>query len=96
MLVKQREQPVRVVGKLEEISLLLRRLHRSAAVRTTTVHQLTFRPKTLARRTVKPLILTLVDVTLVVHLHKDFLHTLDVARLSRADKVVIRNLHRLP
>ena len=66
MRIDMLDQTVRILAHLEEIRLLLRRLNLASAVRTLAVHQLRLCEEGLAGRTIHPLIIPLVNVSLVI------------------------------
>ena len=90
------DQAVRIFAHLEEICLLLRRFYLSAAVRALAVHQLGLCPEGLTRRTVKSLVRSLVDISLIVQLLKNLLHLFLMVCIGRADKVIVGRVHQIP
>ena len=96
MGVNMLDQTIRIFAHLEEVCLLLRRLYLSPAVRALAVHQLGLCPEGLTRRTVKSLVRSLVDVSLIVQLFKDLLHLFFMVCVSRADKVIVGRVHQIP
>ena len=95
-VLQQVLDPVGVLGQTEEIGLLLRILHRTAAVGALAIHQLGLRPKGLAGLAVLALILALVDVALLVHLLKNLLDRGHMVVIRGADEAVVGDVHQLP
>ena len=96
MFLNVREDAVGIVRHLEEVGVLFDLRHLAPAVGALAIYELTLRPIALARRAVKPLVLALVDVTLLVDAAEDLLHNALVALLSRADEIVVRDVELLP
>ena len=90
------QQAVSVFAGLEEVGFLLCLIDRAAAVGALAVFQLGFSPEAFARLAVHALIGALVDITLVMQLGKDLLHTLDMIVIGGTDKAVIADVHGLP
>ena len=78
-----------IFRKLEEVCLLLCRLYLSATVGAFSVNKLTFCPEAFARCTVKSLIFTFVNVTLVVQLFEYLLNSLFVIVVGCSYKMVV-------
>ena len=87
---------IRVLGKAEEIGLLLRILHLAPAVGALAVHELALGPEALAGGAVHAGVLALVYVAVVVHLLEDALDGLDMVVVRRADEAVVGDVHELP
>ena len=96
MRVDMLNQAVRILAHLEEVRLLLRRLHRPSAVGTATVHQLRLRPERLAGRAVQAFIAALVNVALLIHLPENLLNLEPVVRIRGADEFVVRGVDAVP
>ena len=90
------DQAVGVLTHLEEVRLLLRRLHGAAAVGALAVDKLGLGEERLARRAVHALVVTFVDVALLVELFKDLLDLLFVVVVGRADEFVVGGVHYVP
>ena len=86
----------RVLAHLEEVRLLLRGLHLSAAVGALAVHKLRRREERLAGQAVHTLVISFIDIALVVHVFKDLLHLRDVIVVGRADETVVGRAHEIP
>ena len=89
------DQPVRIFAHFKEICLLLRRLHLPAAVWAFAIHKLGFRPEGLAGGTVKTLVGSLVNISLIVESLKNLLHLLFMVAVRCPDKFVIGNLQQI-
>ena len=89
MLVDIFNEPWSIFAHTEEISLLLGRLHLTAAVGTFSIHQLGRGPEGLAGSTIKALISALVDIALIIKLFKNLLNLSLVILICGADKLVI-------
>ena len=85
-----------VLGKTEEIGLLLGVMDGAAAVRAAAVNQLALGPEALAGGAVLALVGALVDIPVVVHLAEDALDGRHVVVVGRADEAVIGDVHELP
>ena len=90
------DQAVGILAHLEEVRLLLRRLHLAAAVGALAVDELGLGEERLARRAVHALVVALVDVALLVELFEDLLDLLFVVVVGRADELVVRGVHDVP
>ncbi len=90
------DQAVRIFAHLEEIRLLLRRLHLAPTIRAFPVYELRLCPEGFARRTVKPLVRALVNVALLIQLLKDLLYLPLMIIVRRADELIIRSVHKIP
>ena len=89
-------KPVSILAHLKEVGLLLCRMHLSVALRAFPVYKLCIGIKGFTLSTVHSLIRTLVDITLIVKLLKDFLHLSLVVRISGTDKAVVRGVAKVP
>ena len=78
-----------ILGKTEEVCLLLRVVDLAAAVGALAVHELALGPEALAGLAVFADVLALVDVAVVVHLPEDLLDGLDVVIVGGADEAVV-------
>ena len=96
MRIDMLDQAVRVFTHLEEICLFLRRLHLTSAIRALAVHQLRLCEEGLARRTVHPLIISFVDISLIIQFLEYLLHLLLMILVRCTDKFVIRSIHQIP
>ena len=96
MLVDIFNEPWSIFAHTEEISLLLGRLHLTAAVGTFSIHQLGRGPEGLAGSTIKALISALVDIALIIKLFKNLLNLSLVILICGADKLVIGGIHQIP
>ena len=85
-----------ILGRPEEVGLLLRVHHLPAAVGALAVPELAFRPEGLAGLTVFALVRALVDVALVVHLFENPLDGLHVVAVGGTDEAVVGDVHQLP
>ena len=85
-----------VLGKAEEICLLLGVVDLSAAVGALAVDELAFRPEAFAGGAVHTLVCALVDIAVVVHLLEDALYGLDMVVVGGADETVVGDVHELP
>ena len=88
---------IRVLAHLEEIGILCHFLYRTVAVRAAAILvQLMLRPVAFARRTVKALIGTFIDIALGIDAVEDLLDHFLMTFLRRADKVIIADVQALP
>ena len=85
-----------IFAHTEEVSLLLCGLYRTAAVGALSIHHLGRGPEGLAGRTVKALIMALIDIALFVELLKNLLHLLFMVLVSGADEFIIGCVHQIP
>ncbi len=90
------KQLVRILGKPEEICLLAHHLYRAPAIGAIPVHQLGLCPERLTRCTVPSLVLTLVYISLFIHLSKNLLHYLLMLFIRGSYEFIIRYIHDLP
>ena len=90
------DEPVRIFAHLKEIGLFLCRLHLPAAVRTFAIHKLGLCEEGLAGSAVHPLVISLVNISLVVQLFENLLHLLLVIRIRGADELVVGGVHQIP
>ena len=88
--------PVRILGKAEEVSLLLSVHNRASAVRAFAVHQLGLGPEGFARLAVFADIFSFINVALLIELLEDFLDGMFVIIVGGADEAVVGNVHQLP
>src|SRR5699024_4663178 len=86
----------RILTHSEEIRLFLGWGHRTSAVRTFSVHQLGFCKERFAGRTVHSFIISLVNISLVIKLFKDFLYLLLMIIVCSSDKLIIGSTHQIP
>ena len=96
MLGVVREQPVLVARQLEEVVLLGDVLDRPAVDRAVAVDELVLGVVRLARDAVEAFVGAELDVARVVDRLQELLHRLVVARLGRADEVVVGDVERVP
>ena len=96
MCIDMLDQTVCIFAHLEEISLFLRRLYLTSAVRAFAVYQLGLGPEGLAGSTVQSLIRALVNIALVVQLFEDLLYLLLMILISGTDEFVIGSIHQIP
>ena len=96
LVLIQLEELVRIVGKAEEISFLLRPLDLAAAVGAFAVFELRFRPESLTGGTVPAFVFALVDFTLIVKRAENLLHGFLVVIIRGADKTVVADIQKLP
>ena len=85
-----------ILGKTEEIGLLLGVMDGAAAVRAAAVYKLALGPEALAGGAVLALVGALVDVAVVVHLLEDALDGGHVVVVGGADEAVVGDVHQLP
>ena len=95
-ILQQVLHPVRVLGKAEEVGLLLGLLDLAAAVGALAVYQLAVGPEGLAGLAVFAHILALVDVAVVIHPLEDLLDGGHMVVIGGADEAVIADVHQLP
>ena len=96
MLINIVNQSLGVLAHTEEISLLLGRLHRAAAVRALAVNQLRLCKKGFAGSDGYSLIISLVDISLIVELFENFLYLLLMVSICGADELVVGSIHQIP
>lgn len=96
MLVVILEELVAKLGELEEPVLLVHGAHLAAAVWALAIDEVTLGELGLARRAVVAVVGALVEVAVVVELLHEVLDALDVARLRRADEIVVGDLEVAP
>ena len=97
VLLDIRKHTIRVLAHAEEVRLLGDFLHGAVAVGAVAVLvELQLRPVALAWRAVEPLVLPLVNISLIVYLLENILHKLMMALLRRADEIVVRDAEQLP
>ena len=90
------DQPLLVLRHLEEVVLLLDEGERRLMVRTLAVDDLLLGVEALAAVAVPAAVLAEVDLARVVELLENGLHDDSVARLGRADEVVVGDAEALP
>ena len=90
MLINVLDQSVRILAHTEEVSLLLRRLYHTAAVRALAVYQLGLRPERLTGSTVHSLIGSLVNITLIIETFEYLLYLLLMILIGSTDELIIR------
>ena len=98
-IVRRRQQlahAARVFGQAEEIGLLRRVVHLTAAVGALAVHQLALRPEAFAGRAVFALVFALIDIAVFIHLPEDLLNGLHMIIVRGADEAVVGDIHELP
>ena len=96
VLVVVREQLVAKLGEFEKPILLVDDLDLAAAVGTLAVNQVAFGELRLARRAIVAVVGSLVEVAVVMELLHEVLDALHVARLRRADEVVVGDIEVAP
>ncbi len=96
MLLDIFDEPVLILAHPEEVVGLLDRLHRAVALGARALHQVLLRVKTLAGHAIHAIVFRAVNLTAVVQILQDFLHHNLVAVLGGADKVIVRDVQRLP
>ena len=89
-------EPVRILGKPEEIAFLLNLFHRPAAIRAAAVHQLALQPEAFAGGAIQALIAGFINIPLVVELLEDLLHRLNMVIVGGAHEAVVGDVHQLP
>ena len=90
------DEPVRVLAHLKEIRLFLGGLDFPPAVGAFPVFKLARRPETLARSAVHSLVRALVNIALLIEFSENFAYGLFVIVVRSADKLVVRNAHKVP
>ena len=89
-------QSVNVLCHLEEISLFLRLLNRSAAVGTLAVHRLRLCEEGLAGGTVPAFIMSFIDVPAIVKFLEYLCYRRLVIIVGSTDKVIVGRVHPVP
>ena len=89
-------KPVSILAHLKKVSLFLRRMYLSVALRAFPVYKLCIGIKGFTLSTVHSLVRTLVDIAFIIKLLKDFLHLSLVVRIRSADKAVVRGVAKVP
>ena len=87
---------VLIFAELEEITFLFHKLYGSAAVGTLAVYKLSFSPECFAGSAVPALVVALVDISFLVQLGKNLLYRLHMLFVGSTDKLVIRDIEKLP
>ena len=87
--LKQLLNGLGILGKTEEIGLLLGVMHIAAAVGAFAVYELALRPEALAGGAVHTLVRALVYIAVVVHLPENALDGLDMVIVGGADEAVV-------
>ena len=89
-------KPVSILAHLKEVGLFLSRMYLSVALRAFPVYKLCIGIKGFTLSAVHSLVRTLVDITFVIKLLKDFLYLSLVIGVSSADEAVIRGITKVP
>ena len=96
MLLDVLHQLIRILAHLKEVGFFFRVHALAAAVRALAVLQLALGPERLTGSAVLTFVLTLIDVTLLVHPAEDLLHLGLVLGIGGADEAVIGGVHQVP
>ena len=90
------DQSVGVFAHFEEICLFFCRCHRSAAVRTFSVHQLRFCKEGFAGSAVQTLVISFINVSLIIQFFENLLYLSLMISICGADEFIIRGVHQIP
>ena len=93
MGVDMLDQTVCVFAHLKEISFFLCRLYFTSTVRTFAVYELGFSKERFTRSTVHTFIVSLVNVSFIVHIFENLLNLCFVIFVCGTDKFVIGSIH---